>query len=123
MANIVGSIFSTFRFIFMHPVYAVLFTVMILLMPLEVLDLLLYIIVNLLVVILNVVYWLLVLFVNFFITAINLGLEALFDALSSLLGSNAPQLDLFVYQTQPYVEVNLFSPTSNLLLIILGLFT
>ncbi len=120
MANLITGIISVFKFLFENPLWSIAIVFGILLMPLEVFDLILYLIVNLVVIIVNLIYWLLVLFVNILISVLNYGLDFIFSALSSLLGGGStPQLTLFVYEQQPYVTVDLFSPDKNLLLIIL----
>lgn len=122
MPNLATGIFKALKFFFEKPVWATLFIIGILLMPLDVFDLLLFLFVNLFVAILNLIFWLLVFFVNLILIAINLGLDFLFGALSTFLGNiSAPQLQLFDFEQQPFIAIDLFDPNTNLLILLLRL--
>ncbi len=125
MANIVKTGINSAIFAFNKPIWALVISLIILLMPLNAIDFILYIIVNIGVALFNVLYWLLVFFANLLIGVLNIGIELIFNVVEFITGgSDPPELDLFVYEQQPYTDVDLFSDNfnNNLLSKLLSLF-
>ena len=120
MANIITGIFNGLKFFVENPIWSIVLIIGILLMPLEVFDLLLYLLVNLLIVFINLIIFILYLLFNAVVWIVNGIVSAIFDLFSSIgLSGDPPELNELSYVSQPYIEVNLFSPDKNLLLIIL----
>ncbi|MCJ2513437.1 MAG: hypothetical protein LN408_03225 [Candidatus Thermoplasmatota archaeon] len=121
MGNLFTGIFNSFKFFFENPLWAIALVIGILLMPLEVLDIVLYIIVNILVLIINLFIFVLFTLFNILVTAVNILVTVIWSFLANFgMGGTAPVMPLLVFTPQPYVTVNLFSPDTNILIIILG---
>lgn len=122
MANIVTGIFSGVKFFIENPLWTLAIILGILLMPLEVFDLILFVLVNLIVVIINVIIFILFTLFNIIVIGINFILEKIWLFLQ-IWGYTAgkPTLPMLDFVPQPYITVNLFSPDKNLLIIIVEL--
>lgn len=119
MANIITGIFSGFKFFFENPLWSVAIVLGILLMPLEVFDLILYVLVNLIVVIINVIIFILFTLFNIIVMGVNFILEKIWQFLLTWgYTGGQPSLLMLDYTPQAYVTVDLFSPDNNLLMII-----
>ena len=123
MGNIVTGIFNSIKFFVENPIWSVIIVLGILLMPLEVFDLILFVIVNIVVIILNLIIFILFTLFNVIVWAVNLLITVIWNFLSSW-GAGAgtpPSMPFLVFTPQPYITVNLFSPDKNILMIILEL--
>lgn len=123
MANIVTGITGGVKFIIENPIWAMAIIIGILLMPLEVLDLLLYIFVNLIIIFINLIIFILYMLFNAIVWIVNGIITAIFGLFSTVgLTGDPPQLNDLDYVSQAYITVDLFSPDKNLLLLLLDLF-
>jgi len=122
MANILSGIFSGLKFFVENPLWTVAIIIGILLMPLEVFDLILYVLINLIVIIINVIIFILFTLFNVIVMGINFILEKIWQFLISWgYSGGKPVFAMLDFVAQPYIVVDLFSPDKNLLMIILEL--
>jgi len=136
VVDIASKVFSGVASAMRNPLYALTVVLIVLLFPLNLLDYLIWIIVNFGVAILNAVLWLLVMVGNalvwFINTLINAIVQGLWDAgikivdkIPSTDDPEIPSLDLIPYYTQPWADVdfvNIFGTNTTLLSILLSLF-
>jgi len=93
MANIISGVFSGVRFFIENPIWALAIVLGILLMPLEVFDILLFILVNIIVLLINVIIFILFTLFNIIVWGVN----GLFDVIWSFLSKNLLILILEVF--------------------------
>lgn len=124
--SIFSTVFSGITSALRSPWMALITLLIVLFFPLELIDYLIYVIVNVGVIVLNIIIWILVMVVNIFIWGINeIFITGICGAIQGVFsGMPCPStISYWAYTnfTLGYVDVNIFAPTTCLFTIILGL--